>query len=57
MYGLHFPYYDILEEIYAKDMETNDMSKSFVGAIYKMEAEISKNTWLIKSDEEEDADS
>ena len=57
MYGATFPHYDKLEEIYAKDKATGDISESFVGAINNIDAEISKKTMVIESDEEDDADS
>ena len=57
MYGVPFPYYDILEEIYAKDKATGDQRESFVGAINSIDIEVAKKPIFIDSDEEDDADS
>ena len=42
LYGVPFPYYDILKEIYAKDKATADQSESFVGAINNIDIEVVK---------------
>ena len=57
MYGVPFPYYDILEEIYVKDKATGDQSKSFVGAINTIDIEVAKKPIFVDSDGEDDADS
>ena len=57
MYGVPFPHYDILEEIYAKDKATGDQSESFVEAINCIDVEVTKKSIFIASDEEDDADS
>ncbi|XP_048495827.2 uncharacterized protein LOC125495195 [Beta vulgaris subsp. vulgaris] len=55
MYGVPFPHYDILAEIYAKDKATGDMSESFYGAVKNMNSEIEKEPLTLESDEEDDA--
>ncbi|XP_056685595.1 uncharacterized protein [Spinacia oleracea] len=50
LYGVPFPYYEMLAEIYAKDKATRDLSESFVGAIDNMDIEIANNTMTIDSD-------
>ncbi|XP_057516950.1 uncharacterized protein LOC130798101 [Amaranthus tricolor] len=57
LYGVPFPHYDILEEIYAKDKATGDQSESFVEAINSIDVEVTKKSIFIASDEEDDADS
>ncbi|CAO2830328.1 unnamed protein product [Amaranthus hypochondriacus] len=57
LYGVPFPHYDIVEEIYAKDKATGDQSESFVEAINCIDVEVSKKSIFIDSDEEDDADS
>ncbi|CAO2822954.1 unnamed protein product [Amaranthus hypochondriacus] len=53
LYGVPFPHYDILEEIYAKDKATGDQSESFVGAINCIDAEVAKKQIFIDSDEDD----
>ena len=57
MYGIPFPYYDKLEEIYAKDKATRDMSESFAGVINNVDVEITKKSIFIYCDENDDEDS
>ena len=56
MYGVPFPHYDILEEIYAKDKATGDQSESFVEAINCIDVEVTKKSIFIDSGDEDDAD-
>uniref|UniRef100_A0A803N0B5 Myb/SANT-like domain-containing protein n=1 Tax=Chenopodium quinoa TaxID=63459 RepID=A0A803N0B5_CHEQI len=52
LYGVPFPHYETLAEIYAKDKATGEVSKSFVGAIDNMNVEIANQSMTIESDED-----
>uniref|UniRef100_A0A803LZ68 Myb/SANT-like domain-containing protein n=1 Tax=Chenopodium quinoa TaxID=63459 RepID=A0A803LZ68_CHEQI len=55
LYGVPFPHYETLAEIYAKDKATGEVSESFVGAIDNMNVEIANQSMTIQSDEDDDA--
>ncbi|XP_021746136.1 uncharacterized protein LOC110712017 [Chenopodium quinoa] len=52
LYGVPFPHYETLAEIYAKDKATGEVSESFVGAIDNLNVEIANQSMTIQSDED-----
>ena len=52
MFGVPFPHYEILAEIYGKDRATGAASESFVQAVHNIDEDMARGSFALDSDDD-----